>query len=353
MLRSTLRHPWRLLMHAIRSSRARSARAPRVFAAFASVVALASCGSTLGGLPGFGGASSQFWGFAAPWDPESASSVAAHGDRLDAVVSGWVALDTLTGRPYVLFPDTAAGRAPRRLMLITSYVGERFHPEIVRALAADSGVLRAAAEEVGRLASTGGYAGVVIDWETHTAADLPAVQRVAAAFTDAVHRRGISPVAIAVPAADTAAYPTAPLLDAVDLVLVMLYDEHWASSRPGPIASPEWVRRNIGMRVAEAGADRIVAGFPLYGYHWRRNGTTDVVSFAEAQRVAFADGRALDREPSSETLRAVWADSSEVWVADAELLRTLVAEARRSGVRRFALWRMGQEDPAVWTRVVR
>jgi spore germination protein YaaH len=35
-------------------------------------------------------------------------------------------------------------------------------------------------------------------------------------------------------------------------------------------------------------------------------------------------------------------------VSDAELVRALIAEAGRSNVRRFALWRLGLEDPAVW-----
>jgi spore germination protein YaaH len=42
----------------------------------------------------------------------------------------------------------------------------------------------------------------------------------------------------------------------------------------------------------------------------------------------------------------------ELWMTDAELLRVLVDQVTGLGVRRIALWRLGQEDPDVW-RVLR
>src|SRR5580704_3879350 len=47
----------------------------------------------------------EFWGFTAPWDPRSTSSVAQHRAQLDVVISGWIALDSTTFRPVVIFPD--------------------------------------------------------------------------------------------------------------------------------------------------------------------------------------------------------------------------------------------------------
>ena len=156
------------------------------------------------------------------------------------------------------------------------------------------------------------------------------------------------------PATDTAAYPARDLVAAgADLVLVMLYDQHWAGSPPGPIAAPDWARQRLATRIAEVGASRIVAGLPLYGYHWRREAPTDVVGYADAVRIAAAAGQTLEREPASQTLRVVRPDSAQVWVTDAVLLRALIDDARRAGVRTFSLWRLGLEDPAVWEGTVR
>jgi hypothetical protein len=37
-----------------------------------------------------------------------------------------------------------------------------------------------------------------------------------------------------------------------------------------------------------------------------------------------------------------------MWVTDATLIERLIRDARAAGVSRFALWRLGQEDPAIW-----
>lgn len=314
---------------------------------------LAGCAS----LPIIGGRfRPHFWGFLAPWDPRSLTSAAEHGAKLDAVVSGWVGIDTLTGRPFAMYPDSGSrsAAAGSRMMLVTSYAGDRFQTRVVRALAAAPESLAEAAGTIAGLATRGGYAGMVLDFEGHSSAEREAMLAVVGAIADSAHRRGVSPVVVAVPATDTAAYPARAIVAAgADLVLVMLYDEHWAGSPPGPIASPEWARRRLATRVAEVGASRIVAGLPVYGYHWRPDAPTDVVGYADALRLATAAGLTLEREPASQTLRVVRPDSSQVWVADAVLLRTLVDDAERAGVKRFALWRLGLEDPAIWEGTVR
>ena len=317
----------------------------------AGITVLAACAS----LPGFGGGgrSTRFWGFTAPWDPRSAASTARHGASLDALVTGWVALDSTTGMPRAVYRDSAAradgASRPARMMLVTSYAGERFHAEVVRALGAAAGARAASAGAVARLARDGGYRGIVLDLEALSTPDLSALVAVVRAVADSARALQVGPVAVAVPAADTAGYPSRALVAAgADRLLVMLYDEHWSGSAPGPVASPEWARRQLATRVADVGASRIVASLPLYGYLWRPAAPADVVGYADAVRVAAQAGLPLDRDPASSTLRAGRPDGSQVWVADAGLLRVLVEDAERIGVREFALWRLGLEDPAVW-----
>jgi len=284
-----------------------------------------------------------------PWDARSRTSAAEHGARLDGLVSGWVALDTLTGQPYALSADSGASSAGSRLMLVTSFLRDRFRTRTVLALAATPARLAATAGATAAMARRGGYEGIVLDFEGHSSADLEALLAVVSAIADSAHAHGVSPVVVAVPATDTASYPARDIVAAgADLVLVMLYDEHWAGSPPGPIASPDWARLRLATRIAEVGASRIVVGLPLFGYHWRPDAPTDVVGYADALRIATAAGLTLDREPSSHTLRVVRPDSAQVWVADAQLLRVLIEDAERAGVRRFSLWRLGLEDPAVW-----
>jgi len=304
----------------------------------------------------------EVWAFTGPWDAQSDASVRTNGRKLDAIVTGWIALDSVTTQPLLPspYPDTirprtgtttssAAPSSMRRMAIVTSWHGERFHPETIRRLARAPASLARAAGAIAAHAEQMQYRGLVLDFESLDRADLPALIRVVRAMTDSAHGRGISPVTIAVPAADTAAYPTRSLLGATDLVLVMLYDQHWAESEPGPISDPAWVRTTLSQRVAEAGAGRLVAGLPTYGYRWRTGHVTEHISFNEARRIATRAKLPLTRDVRTQTLRANRRGAWDMWVTDAGLLRVLLAEVAKTGVPRVALWRLGQEDPDVWT----
>lgn len=327
--------------------------APRRLAALAplATLALAGCAS----LPFLGG-SSRFWGFLAPWDARSATSAVQHASQLDAVISGWIAFDTVTGRPFVLYPDSVRPRIvdeTRPMAMVTTAIGGAFHPDVIRRLAASDSLLSLAAATIADWASGNGYHGLVIDFEQMHPVDLPLLVHVVRAIGDSARAHDVSPVVMAIPATDTAGYPGTALVGPADLLLVMLYDEHWLTSPPGPIASPDWVQRNLAVRVSEVGASRLVAGFPLYGYEWTPGPPADVLSYADAVRITTASGDSLVRDPASRTLTAVSPGRWVIWVSDATLLRTLVARARDLGVDTYALWRLGEEDPSVWGSAVK
>jgi spore germination protein YaaH len=239
------------------------------------------------------------------------------------------------------------------MAIVTSWHGEHFHAESIRRLGREPQRLARAAGAIARHAEAMRYRGLVLDFETLEPADLPSLLRVSRAIADSAHAHRVRTVAIAIPATDTAAYPARPLLGVVDALVVMLYDQHWSGSEPGPIADPAWVRSSLALRVAEAGPARIVAALPAYGYRWRKGQPTQSMSFEEATRTASADRAPLRRDATSRFLRSRAANGSEIWVSDAELLAALVSQSQALGVNRFAIWRLGQEDPAIWRSVIR
>jgi spore germination protein YaaH len=330
---------------------------PQLAAALCCVTAAACAPATVPTIPTtaptptISPARPAIWGFTAPWDARSDSSLRANASRLDVTVTGWIQLDSSTGRPTQLYSDdpTRGSSTATRLALVTSYHGQRFHPEAIRTLAGDDRALSFAAQRVGEIVAQGRYRGIVLDFEAQAPADTALTIRVVRAFADSARGRGATLVAIAIPAADTAAYPTRTFMSGADLLIVMLYDEHWSTSAPGPIATPTWVRRTLGQRVAEVGASRIVAALPVYGYQWRSTQPATPFSFDDARRAAAQASVELVRDPASQSLHAIQPGDWELWQSDAELLRALRAEVTSLGVTKIALWRLGLEDPGVWS----
>lgn len=294
----------------------------------------------------------SLWVFTAPWDVRSDSALAAGVAPRATIVSGWIALDSAGGAPRTLFRDTLASSPVRRgprFALVTSYLGDRFHPEAVRVLASDPAQRARVADEVEAQVRAGAYDGVVLDLEALEARDTLDLALVAGALAAAARRGGAREVALAVPALDTLAFAPRHLLPRVDRLLVMLYDQHWTGSEPGPVAARAWARAALAQWVALAGADRVVAALPVYGYHWRPDAPTDVVGWQDVQRLARESGAAIGRDATSGSLRLQMGAGGEAWLTDGLLLAEMVADARSLGVRTIALWRLGLEDPAVWT----
>ena len=300
----------------------------------------------------------SFWAFTGPWDPLSDASLRTNASRLDAAVTGWIALDSVTGEPLLpsAYADTmrlAAG-TPRRFALVTSWHGQGFHAASIRALGSDAARRAQVAGRIARYAQSMRYTGLVLDFETLTSGDVGAQLSVIRAIADSAKARGVTTLAVAIPAEPDEAYPTRELIRVADVVLVMLYDQHWPGSEAGPISAPEWVARNLARVVGEVSASRVVAGLPLYGYQWTKGKPGVGVSYATATRNAQRDGIVLSRDSATRTMRGTSGNgTSAIWLTDAILLEELMRGAEKLGVTRFAFWRLGQEDPAVWSKVSR
>ena len=300
----------------------------------------------------------SFWAFTGPWDARSDASLRANAASLDVAVTGWVALDSLTGEPLLPspYPDTIrlATGTTQRFALVTSWHGQGFHAASIRALGRDRARLGRVASRIARHADSMRYAGLVLDFETLKASDLPSQMSVLRAIADSARAHGVTTIATAIPAEPDDAYPTRELVKVVDHVLVMLYDQHWAGSQPGPISAPDWVGRNLSRVVGEVGASRVVAGFPLYGYHWVKGKPGVGIAFDAGLRTAERERFTVTRDSASRTLRgASRSGNSAVWLTDASLVADLLRSAEELGVTRFAFWRLGQEDPQVWSRLTR
>jgi len=65
-------------------------------------------------------------------------------------------------------------------------------------------------------------------------------------------------------------YEREKLKDIVDYMVVMAYDEHWATSpQAGSVASLPWVESNLQRLLEIVPADRLILGIPLYTRIWK------------------------------------------------------------------------------------
>ncbi len=274
--------------------------------------------------------------------------------QFDFAVDNTIVLDSTTFRPALASQSTQATGAFAHYALVTSFQGSRYHPDVVRGIGESQDALGSAAHTIASLAASTHSSGLVLDFQEMAGEDLIAITNVARAIADSTRAASVNPIAMILPANDSAAYPGAILARIAETLIVRLSPEHGPRTPPGPIVSPPWFARGLGARAAQVGVTRIVAEIPADGILWRDDGSTRRVSYAESMRLAEQASTTFVRDPASGNLHASSSrDRWEIWVADHVLIERLITDARRIGVTRFAFAGIDGADARLWQSLLR
>jgi len=145
----------------------------------------------------------------------------------------------------------------------------------------------------------------------------------------------------------------AAIADSVDELVVMAYDEHWASATPWPISSMGWFDSWLQSLLKIVPASKVTVALWNYGYDW-------TTAKKEAQALTFQEAITTDEESSGEVMYdpaslnptyQYYDDNDVVHTVrylDATTLYNQMMSSERLGVTNFALWRLGSEDPSLW-----
>lgn len=150
------------------------------------------------------------------------------------------------------------------------------------------------------------------------------------------------------------AFDYAALAPSVDLAILMAYDYHYAGGTAGPVAPIGWVRDVATYAARTFGASKVLLGMPLYGYDWNvtSGGVAKAVTYAQALERSNRPGatRTIDLASQSEVVRYTDSngDRHEVWFESSATFDAKFAVVRQAGIAGFGLWRIGQEDSAIW-----
>ena len=297
--------------------------------------------------------------FHTPWDPSSAASLARHVEQLDWVIPGWL---SVTGADHhiTLFRD-AAGRAilnravhrPVIVPMIQNVTGERWDGAGTAALLADPRARRALLDRLVPWLAANHAGGAFFDFE-----DLPAsAQAGYRTFLAEARARFASRgwvVAIAAPVGD-ADWNLPAYAGVTDKIFLMAYDEHETAGAAGPIASQRWFADHVARASRGIPAAKLVVAVGSYAYDWHDDadhGHGDALNVDEAWQVARESGTAPAFDRASGNSGFAYADGATrhvVWLLDAASVYNQIAFLHRAGVGSVALWRLGSEDPGVWT----
>jgi cellulose synthase/poly-beta-1,6-N-acetylglucosamine synthase-like glycosyltransferase/peptidoglycan/xylan/chitin deacetylase (PgdA/CDA1 family)/spore germination protein YaaH len=316
------------------------------------------------GAPSAPGARPMALGFYVNWDDTSYQSLKLHLGQLDQLVPEWLRLQP-GDHPVVSEIDQRAltlvrGQRPDMPilpMIHNSKEGVWDTQTLVQQIADEPSRARLV-NDLTQFVVGNRFQGVCIDFE-----EVPrASQNNLLAFMKQLHaafkQRNLT-VTQAAPFDDPdwnyRAYAAAN-----DYLMLMAYDEHWSDSDPGSIAGQPWFESTLAKRMKELNGAQTIICIGGYGYDWKKGGDTEDVTFQEAL-LALGDSDdpdvnvqemiKFDPETKNPYFRYKNDDGSihTVWFLDGVTAYNQTRAARPYGVAGFALWRMGSEDPSLWT----
>jgi len=199
------------------------------------------------------------------------------------------------------------------------------------------------------VSAAGPYDGVQLDFEAVATRDRADFWTFCA---DLKARLGAKALSLAVPARWKTvddAFPYPKLAAIADRLIVMAYDEHWSTSRPGPIASLDWGEKVALWAKRQIGAEKLIMGAPFYGRSWAERALSRAHTFSSAASLLRSKGLEAPRRTESvpyfeydETVHV------RLYYEDRVSQEARLARYAAAGVRKVAFWRVGQEDPSVW-----
>lgn len=240
--------------------------------------------------------------------------------------------------------------------------------------------------DLARDAKAGHWWGIQFDFEHIPAADRQLYSQLTAEAERAFHRQGLvfsvtivprissNPKAFSAGGWDTwsGVYDYRSLGRHTDFVTVMTYSEHSGLTAPGPVSGMPWIeaclryaRRFIPARKISIGAafystewvgkagqavppvPAIPAKYePLRPSPWKAHGGGSQWLTALWQKYP---GRWDPRQQVYVTVRREPAATRVIWWSRARSLRALWRLTKREHLAGISAWRLGQEDPAVWS----
>jgi len=301
--------------------------------------------------------------FYVSWDPTSFASLRENYRHLDLLIpeqmhaifsDGGI---TAESDPKLEAWERRVGVEIPTMPLVNDTDGTTFRPEELAKALENSKARRRMISELLGFAAGHHSAGIVVDFELLPEHALPGFREFLAELGAVLHRANLKAM-VALPAIDFGMDYKA-IAPNVDAIILMNYDEHWSTAPAGPIASQEWYTRNIDQALKEVPPQKLIVAVGSYAYDWPAatkkapHPTAQTLSFQDAVVRAEESESEIELDPDHLNARFSYSDDDDhihqVWMADGVAVFNQIRAAEHRSAQGIALWRLGSEDPSLWS----
>jgi spore germination protein YaaH len=289
-------------------------------------------------------------------------SVLEHASDMSVLAPQCYWLDQ-NGKIQGNLPDPVMGAAQKaRLPVMALLSNDDFNRQVASAFLRNQHLQKRVIKKLANIARRDNLLGFQLDFENIDPDDKNLYTRFVRDTARELHHDGrLLSVAVvprflgSPPGQWSAAYDYSALAHAADFLTLMSYDNSSRLGRPGPIAGYEWVRNAIEYARRRVPTEKLLLGIPLYGREWSDDGRG-----FQARTMPYPETQALLERLSlkprwDEKRRSPWFKYTtsgtvrSVWYEDARSIQEKLRLVEEFHLRGFAAWRLGLEDPRIWS----
>lgn len=242
-------------------------------------------------------------------------------------------------------------------------INNNFDPDLTRALLSSSESRERLIENIARIYISYGVDGINLDFENIYMNDRDLLTQFVRELYPVFKEKGMTVTMDVTPISVSEnwsrCYDRRRLSETLDYIMLMAYDQHWASSPvAGSVAQYSWVEDSVRNVLEEVPNEKLILGVPFYTRLWTVKNTEegDKVS---SQVLSMDEAKKFIEENNIEL---IWDDESgqyfgevtkdgityKIWMEDEESLQMKSSLINKYDLAGIASWRKGFEKEEVW-----
>lgn len=242
-------------------------------------------------------------------------------------------------------------------------INNSFNPDITSKFLSSSKLRQELIEKIVKVYDYYGVDGINIDFENIYMKDKDLLTQFVRELYPIFRERGlivsIDVTPISVSENWSLCYDRKRLSETVDYIMLMAYDQHWATSPvAGSVAQYKWVEESVKAVLNEVPNDKLVLGIPFYSRLWtiknidgKEEVSSKALSMEEVNDFIVENNVELiwDAESGQYCGEVIKEDVTyKIWVEDATSLQLKSSLVNKYDLAGIASWRKGFEKDDVW-----
>jgi len=297
------------------------------------------------------------------WDPNSFFSLRRNSKSIDVLLPEWLHISNERGdialddaRQQNITKVWLSANAPQLkiIPLINNY-----NPRTGAWLGEGAGRLlrsnlarKRLVDNVKSFLLKGKFAGIAVDFKALPKSDQPYLLDLIKELKAALKSEKLQVFSV-LPAYETP-LNYRELVEAVDQLILLAYDQHASHEAPGPAAGQGWFEALLDKRFKETYGQKLIVALGAYAIDWGEMGKGKVIPARAAWDILSRSGAKLtfDNPALNSTFSyrtSVPNELHTVWMLDGVTMYNQIAAALSMKPGGLALWRLGTEDPTIWS----